>query len=87
MAVVLRRDGGLDRRGSRFRVTGSISANTGLMPFHSSECDVATKEYGVVMTSPVMRSACSAVTSASVPLVKSEMCSTPRYSQSAVSSC
>ena len=64
--------------GSRFSVSGSMSTNTGLMPFHSSECAVATKEYGVVMTSPVMRSACSAVTSAMVPLVNRARCSTPR---------
>jgi hypothetical protein len=48
------------------------------MPFHISECAVATKEYGVVITSPVMRSDCSAVTSAIVALVNSEMCFTPR---------
>jgi hypothetical protein len=66
------------RRGSRFSVTGSMSTNTGWMPFHSSECAPATNENGVVMTSPVMRSACIAVTSASVPLVNSEMCCTPR---------
>ncbi|MNR41985.1 hypothetical protein D3C85_1604520 [compost metagenome] len=43
------------RAGSRFNVRGSTSAKTGLMPFHSSECEVATNEYGVVMTSPVIR--------------------------------
>jgi hypothetical protein len=30
------------------------------------------------MTSPVIRNACSAVTSATVPLVKSDRCSTPK---------
>lgn len=55
-----------------------MSANTGLIPFHNSEWAVATKEYGVVMTSPVMRSDCSAVTSARVPLANREMYSTPR---------
>jgi hypothetical protein len=34
-----------------------MSTNTGLMPFHSSECAPATKENGVVITSPVMRKA------------------------------
>ena len=42
------------------------------------ECAVATKEYGEVMTSPVIRSACRAVTSAIVPLVKRARCLTPR---------
>ena len=64
--------------GSRLSVTGSTSTNTGLMPFQSSEWAVATNEYGVVITSPVMRSACSAVTRASVPLANRAMCSTPR---------
>ena len=45
------------RAGSRFKVCGSMSTNTGLMPFHSRECAVATNEYGVVITSPVMRRA------------------------------
>ena len=64
-----------------------MSTNTGLMPFQSNEWAVATNEYGVVMTSPVMRSACSAVTSAIVALVNSATCSTPRYSHSAASNC
>ncbi len=64
--------------GSMFRVTGSTSTKTGLMPFHISECAVATNEYGVVMTSPVMRSDCSAVTSAMVAFVNRQMCLTPR---------
>ncbi len=69
----LRRDGRLDLRRDRgCSVSGSMSTNTGLMPFHSSECAVATNEYGVVITSPVMRSACSAVTSAIVPLANSD---------------
>ena len=63
-------------------LTGSMSTNTGLMPFQSSACAVATKEYGVVITSPVMRSACSAVTSPSVPFANSAMCRTPRNSHS-----
>ncbi len=66
-------------------VTGSTSTKTGLMPFHISECAVATNEYGVVMTSPVIRSDCNAVTSAIVALVNSEMCLTPRCSHSAAS--
>ena len=72
--------------GSRFSVTGSTSANTGFIPFHSRECDVATKEYGVVMTSPVTRNACKAVTKAIVPLVNKQICFTPRKSHSACSS-
>ena len=66
------------RAGSRFRLPGSTSANTGVMPFQSSEWAVATNEYGVVMTSPVMRAACRAVTSASVPFENRARCSTPR---------
>jgi hypothetical protein len=49
----LRRDGGLDLVGVDVEgVARSTSTKTGLMPFHSSECAVATKEYGVVNTSP-----------------------------------
>ncbi|MNH40802.1 hypothetical protein D3C79_1021750 [compost metagenome] len=66
------------RAGSRFRVCGSISTNTGVRLFHSSEWAVATKEYGVVITSPLSPAACNAVISAWVPLQNSEMCSTPR---------
>ena len=40
--------------GSRFIVSISMSTNTGRMLFHSNECAVATKEYGVVITSPVI---------------------------------
>lgn len=47
-----------------------MSTNTGLQPFHQMLCVVATKLYGVVITSPVMRSAYSAVSNGSVPLVK-----------------
>ena len=72
--------------GSMLSVTGSTSTNTGLMPFHISECAVATNEYGVVMTSPPMRSDCSAVTSAMVALVNRLMWRTPRCSHSAASS-
>ena len=64
--------------GSKLRVRGSMSANTGLMPFHSNDCAVATKDYGVVMTSPVIRNACKAETKAMVPLVNSAKCLTPR---------
>jgi hypothetical protein len=32
------------RAGSMFNVFGSTSTNTGLMPFQSSECAVATNE-------------------------------------------
>ena len=39
------------------------------------------------MTSPVMRKACRAVTSAMVPLENRAMCSTPGYSKAAFSSC
>ena len=73
--------------GSRLSVLGSMSTKTGLIPFHSKECDVATNEYGVVITSPVIRSACNAVTKAIVPLVNKAMCSTPRKSHKAFSSC
>ena len=40
-----------------------------------------------MITSPPMRSDCSAVTSASVALVNSEMWRTPRCSHSACSNC
>src|SRR5471032_3098267 len=40
------------RAGSMLSVTGATSTKTGLMPFHISECAVATNEYGVVITSP-----------------------------------
>ena len=43
--------------GSRLSVFGSTSTNTGFMPFHNNECEVATNEYGVVITSPVIRNA------------------------------
>ena len=66
---------------------GSTSANTGSIAFHSKEWAVATNEYGVVMTSPLMRSVCRAVTSATVPLVNKAMCFTPRCSHNARSSC
>ncbi len=64
--------------GSRLQVLGSISTNTGERLFQSSEWEVATNEYGVVMTSPVIRNACNAVTRAMVPLVNRARCSTPR---------
>ena len=54
------------RLGSIFPVAGSMSTNTGFMPFHQSACGVATKLYGVVMTSPHMCSACRAVVEAAV---------------------
>ena len=73
--------------GSMLSVIGSISTNTGLIAFHNREWAVATNEYGVVMTSPVMRSAWRAVTSATVPLVSNAMCFTPRCSHNACSSC
>ena len=43
--------------GSMPQLDGSMSTNTGLMPFHHIECVVATKLNGVVMTSPVILSA------------------------------
>jgi hypothetical protein len=64
---------------SRLQVSGRISTNTGLIPFQSSACVVAAKVYGVVMTSPVIRNACNAVISASVPLAKRHTWGTPRY--------
>jgi hypothetical protein len=64
--------------GAILKVPGSISTNMGMMPFHSGECAVATKEYGDVITSPVIRRDCKAVISARVPLVNSEMYFTPR---------
>ena len=65
---------------------GSMSTNTGLMPFHQIEWVVATKLKGVVITSPVMRRAWRAVISGSVPLVKRLMKGTLRYSHRAASS-
>ena len=62
-----------------------MSTKIGLSPFHSNAWLVATKEYGVVITSPVTRNACSAVMSARVALAKSTMCFTPRYSHRASS--
>ena len=56
-----------------------MSTNTGLISFHSNECDVATNEYGVVITSPLIRNACSAVINAKVPLAKSDIKGTPKY--------
>ncbi|VFT64504.1 Uncharacterised protein [Pseudomonas aeruginosa] len=55
-----------------------MSTKIGLSPFHSSAWLVATKEHGVVITSPVTRNACSAVMSARVALAKSTMCFTPQ---------
>lgn len=53
----LRRDGSLYLGRTILPVAGSMSTNTGLQPFHQMLCVVATKLYGVVITSPVMRSA------------------------------
>ena len=64
--------------GSMLNEIGSISTKTGRMLFQSSEWAVATNEYGVVMTSPLTRNACSATISAMVPFENSERCSTPR---------
>ena len=55
--------------GSRLQVTGSMSTNTGLMPFNHNECVVATKLKGVVITSPVIRIASKAAVRGRVPLV------------------
>lgn len=55
--------------GSIQPVLGSMSTNTGLMPFHHRVCVVATKLYGVVITSPVICNACKAVISGSVTFV------------------
>ena len=85
MAVVCGVMAAAIRSGSRFRVSGSMSTKIGLIPFQSRQCEVATKEYGVVMTSPVMRSSCSAHTSAMVALLNSEISGTPSRSRSAVS--
>lgn len=41
----------------------------------------------MVITSPVIRSACRAVTRAMVPLVNSARCLTPKYSHRAFSNC
>jgi hypothetical protein len=49
-----------------------MSTKIGRIPFHIRLCEVATKEYGVVITSPVMRSSWSAHTSAMVPLLNNE---------------
>ncbi len=40
------------------------------MPFHYSACVIATKLYGVVITSPVILNACKVVIKGRVPLVK-----------------
>ncbi len=55
--------------GSMFPVNGSTSTKTGLMPFHQRACVVATKLYGVVITSPVIRIACKAHINGKVPFV------------------
>ena len=72
--------------GSILPVFSSTSTKTGLRPFHQMECVVATKLYGVVITSPVIRMACSAVMSGNVPFVNRLMYLTPRYSAKAFSS-
>ena len=53
--------------GSMLNVFGSMSTNTGLMLFHHNEWVVATKLYGVVITSPEMRKASNATIKANVP--------------------
>lgn len=68
------------------QLDGSMSTNTGLMPFHQREWVVATKLKGVVMTSPVMRRAWRAVIRGRVPLVKRLTYGTFRYSHRAFSS-
>ena len=86
MAVVFGVIAASIRSGLMLPVAGSISTNTGLQPFYQMECVVATNEYGVVMTSRVMRRACRAVRSGSVPLVKRLTYGTPKYSAKAASS-
>jgi len=51
-------------------VSGSMSTKNGFMPFHYSACVIATKLYGVVITSPVILNACKVVIKGRVPLVK-----------------
>ena len=59
--------------GSKLHVSGSMSTKTGFIPFHQSECVVATKLKGVVITSPVILIACRAVIKGNVPLVNKDM--------------
>ena len=73
--------------GSKFRVVSSTSTKTGVTLFHIKECDVATNENGVVITSPVISNACSAVVNAIVALLKSEIYFTPKYLHNSVSNC
>ena len=54
--------------GSIVNVPGSMSANTGVQPSHTSALVVATYENGVVTTSPSNSSAFIASCSANVPL-------------------
>ena len=55
--------------GSMHRVSGSMSANTGVALFQASTCGVAAKVNGVVMTSPLTCRAWQATNKASVPLL------------------
>src|SRR5690554_5176564 len=65
----------------------SMSTNTGFILFHHRLCVVATKLYGVVITSPVILNACKAVTNANVPFAKREMNGTPKNSANSFSNC
>ena len=87
MAVVLGVMAASIFAGSKLHVAGSISTNTGFIPFHHKECVVATKLYGVVITSPVTLKACSAVISGNVPFVNKLMYGTFKYSHNAFSNC
>ena len=66
------------RLGSKLKVIGSMSVNIGLIPFQARAWGVAAKVNGVVITSPEIPSARTAVSRAMVPLQKSEMSLMPR---------
>ena len=59
--------------GFKLNVVSSMSTKIGDKLLQASEWLVATNEYGVVMTSPLISSALSAANSADVPFEKSDM--------------
>jgi hypothetical protein len=65
--------------GSRFCVTGSISAKMGVISCHCSACAVATNVYEGTMTSPRNSKARVAISSAIVPLHIATQCLTPSF--------
>ena len=64
---------------SKLPCTGSMSQKTGFMLFQCSACVVATKEQGVVITSPLILNACKAVIRPNVALENKEIYLTPKY--------